>query len=96
MGKRTQEDRRILGWCLLAGVFTGTAAAIGAAVLFDQEAGYEVCAPGSSRLCRHLELVGFDLRSGSNAAAILGPMVGFVAFVFFLVFALYSTQQRPQ
>jgi hypothetical protein len=95
--KGSREDRRILGGCLLGGVGVGAVAAVGAAAVFEQEAEFEVCSPTTLRLCRHLEVVGFDLTSRGNAAAVIGPIVGFVAFLTFLVFVLYSdTQQRSR
>lgn len=95
--KGSPDDRRILRGCLLGGAGVGTVTAVGAAVLFEQEARYEQCDPTSLRLCRHLEVVGFDLTSRGNAAAVVGPILGFVSFVFFLVFVLYSAdQERPR
>jgi hypothetical protein len=93
----SREDRRILAGCLLGGLGVGAVAAVGGAVDFEQGAEFDVCSPTTFRLCRHLELVGFDLTSRGNAAIVIGPIVGFVAFVVFLAFVLLSdTQQRPR
>jgi hypothetical protein len=94
--KGSQEDRRLLRGCLLGGFGVGAVAAVGAAVVFEQEARFDQCEPTSLRLCRHLEVVGFDLTSRGNAAAVIGPILGFIAFVVFLVFVHYSDTHGPR
>jgi hypothetical protein len=92
----TPEGRRLFAWCAGGGAAVGVLSALGAAYLFRTDAPYEPCGPLRQQLCKQINLAGFELHSSLNAAAVVGPIMGFLAFLVIVVVVLYSSDQHDR
>jgi hypothetical protein len=99
--KGTPEGRRLFASCLGVGVGLGLVAGLGAAVAFHSGADAVPCHPDDPQnftVCREIDLAGFQLRSGLEAAWTVGALVALVGWVLSVVAVLYSAQHhhRPE
>lgn len=92
----TPEGRRLFAWCAGGGAAFGALAGLGAAYLFRRDSPYEPCGPLRQQLCKQINLAGFELKSSLNAAAVVGPIMGFLAFLVIVVVVLYSSDPHDQ
>lgn len=89
--KGSAEGRRLLGGCALGGAAVGLLAAVGAAYAYRHTSTFELCGPRGQDVCKRLDVAGFELRSSWGAAAVVGPLAAFIAFLVLVVIVLYTS-----
>jgi hypothetical protein len=96
MKKGTPEGRRLFAVCVGIGVVAGVVAGALAATTFRHSYVLDYCAPDdpTGRLCKRLDVIGFELHSSWNAALTIGVVVALVAWVLAVVATLYSIDHR--
>ena len=90
----SQQGRRLLGGCLLGGAGIGGLCAAGAAYVYAHDAPLQPCGPYDMQLCKRLEIAGFSLHSSRHAAAVVGPIMAFLAFLVIVVVVLYTAEPQ--
>jgi hypothetical protein len=92
--KGTSEGRRLFAGCAAGGAAVGVLAAVGAGYAFRHSRTFELCGPLHQDVCRRLDIAGFEMRSSWSAAATVGPIVAFLAFLTIVVVVLCTVDPK--